>query len=1249
MAAAGLLVAGGAKAGRTAAAGDEEAAGGAKAVTGSEVEAAGCRGCGMAGCPTVGASLRQGRRDRWRGWPMRGWRIGEADHPGPRTPKGLRIGTINVSSWHRHGAAALDVAAAHGVDVLLGQEAGLTETTLPGAAARARAAGWHLTATPMPPGRVANAGVFLAARQPFTLLPRGAHVSPEQQGLTAEVCGPGGPVLTVVTWYRRPARSAAEMADDWAPLMEAIAAQGSRPLVVGGDFNADLREEAGPASALRSAGLLPVVTAPRPSGQRHIDGLFATARLAQQGARGWAEEGGVADHALVMMETPAALDRGPRQWRFGRTAKLAADPGGHAEGGEARPEGLRAATAEEWAAAAQRYGLRRLLREDYDVERTWAAWSSAAEEALRVAGAWREGHVECPKGRTPQLRHGAARRAQGQPQDEREARRLVRRAREARTQWGRRQEVHQPLWDTLRRNAGRLLGREPPERPHEQGVHDLVKEAELYLTRIVADGARRRVEAWRTRCAGSLGASAKWLRSEAPPPAVVADPETGRSAAGPAAGAALLRDWWAALLQRPSAPPPSRIKERFEEAFGGYAPPGPEWEVQALSAGDLQEAARRGRGKAAGPDGWAAEELLLLPQEAWEALACILGRWEESGLLPEAIVQWRMCFIPKAGGPAAVGHSAAGSQNAPTPADKVRPISVGAIVYRMWGSARVRQLGDQLQAMLPQGQAGGVKRSSALHVLLELQWTDPETESYGATYDFAKAFDHVEPHTAVWLLERAGVPSAITRVLRTAWSRQTRWAGFDGGVHPVPIRECRGLPQGDPWSPVAMAAVLAPAVRALAATKPGVRQGVYMDDRTALTRSLRELDEVHEFWQNFSEISGIPGNPNKTQIWGRSQRARRALRGRANVTASPEVLGAALAEGPSPLGGTRPADAKRWARFEAKALRLRHLPDTRMRARLAVVALAPVVGWACLVGGEAPPAFRSGQYTTALLRAIGGARQKWTRASRNLLALVRLGHGGDLRFAAAHRLAKLLGAWPGTAARLEETRRPGAVQPRFLAALDSVFAAYGWARTMAGRWERGAVPHAEGDAPPTQAATLDLAETSSVLPALHALREDWRCAQLWLWRKSARRDAAMAREQGVVPTAALADWLRAAAKKVDAHGVAVLTGGMSTAATASVVPQRCPDCGEDVVPCIQHVLWECSAYRRHRRLQPPAQALGRRMGWPAAPTRAAPTASELALVRQLAAIRAEEAKTRLWREGYREAARPARARGAGDA
>ena len=120
--------------------------------------------------------------------------------------------------------------------------------------------------------------------------------------------------------------------------------------------------------------------------------------------------------------------------------------------------------------------------------------------------------------------------------------------------------------------------------------------------------------------------------------------------------------------------------------------------------------------------------------------------------------------------------------------------------------------------------------------------------------DFRKAFDSVDWPTAIRLLRRAGLPNEIAAPLGTMWQKQRRWIGFGGSTYVEPIRGVLALPQGDPFSPVALALVLAGPAFKIARSLPTAISTVYLDDRTALFSSFGQLKEYIREWSVFGEF-----------------------------------------------------------------------------------------------------------------------------------------------------------------------------------------------------------------------------------------------------------------------------------------------------------------------------------------------------------------------------------------------------------
>ncbi len=106
-------------------------------------------------------------------------------------------------------------------------------------------------------------------------------------------------------------------------------------------------------------------------------------------------------------------------------------------------------------------------------------------------------------------------------------------------------------------------------------------------------------------------------------------------------------------------------------------------------------------GKAVGPDGWAAEELLLLPTAFWELLADILQANEDLlGLdWPASLLYALIALIPKGEGADPI---------------KQRPITVFAVVYRLYAGVRYDDTDEWQESWMPKGVYGARRGVEAL-------------------------------------------------------------------------------------------------------------------------------------------------------------------------------------------------------------------------------------------------------------------------------------------------------------------------------------------------------------------------------------------------------------------------------------------------------------------------------------------------------------------------------------------------------
>jgi hypothetical protein len=215
------------------------------------------------------------------------------------------------------------------------------------------------------------------------------------------------------------------------------------------------------------------------------------------------------------------------------------------------------------------------------------------------------------------------------------------------------------------------------------------------------------------------------------------------------------------------------------------------------------------------------------------------------------LCHWRITFVPKEQSQGSVG----------TQVLKVRPISVGALLYRAWSKLRFQQ--QLTHALAPQlGCQPGVGSETLLLSLT--QETTPESHPFGASLDFAKAFESVDWQITVPLLTRAGVPAPVVRALESVWAQQQRWVTFGAHVDPRKIQNVHSLLQGDPWSPFCMGLLLAGPARKMTQENPHIHQTIYMDDRSATFTDLHALHYFMSSWQRVERMLRLKTNHAKS-------------------------------------------------------------------------------------------------------------------------------------------------------------------------------------------------------------------------------------------------------------------------------------------------------------------------------------------------------------------------------------------------
>ena len=1101
---------------------------------------------------------------------LNGQRIGEAQNPGPSQSRKLTIWNQNISSWKQNGEAVLKTALDENVQVVCLQELNLSEAALPGARNTARRSGWEMYVARQTGMR--RGGVAICVREPFGVSNVTCERAAQFQILSATVHGAVSS-FTVFCGYRVP--------EEDTGFLEALNSQiqgaPCRDWVVCLDGNQNQLDS--PLHDLLSGEKASIAAVARHIRSAHpIDAIWVSDRLQFSGT---VELPGLGDHSIASCSLEISFQKGPRAWRLAKTRTCRSEaPSGN---GEQTPE-------PQWPLSACN------LEASPSVESKWLLWSQAAEDWLVLSGRAPHSRSERPLGSMPKLRPAAHAAGLAQSLEERQTRRTLRRLTEAHTQAWRGHDVNPGLV--------RKITRTPLQAEERQAVTQrrwglAVSLLQKRLRAQLAKGQAKALSEWK-RKVHSLSGAASWIKSEGPSPQCLQNDE-GQVLSNRPAAAQALREHWCSIFG--ALKPADTYCEAFRQKYSDYLRPRSlGLSLSKIKAQDLRASLKKMKGKAAGLDGFSPDCLLSLPEEGLSQLADFLNHCETAGSWPACLTQWKLIFLPK-------GKKV-------TPAlDETRPIAISSAIYRAWGRLRLRQLADHLAQALQPWQAGGAKGVDPEVLLLAAEVDFPgETHSYAAALDYRKAFDSCDFPLALIGLRAMSVPETILTLLEDQWRRQVRWVTFAGVTCPEPIEFSAGLPQGDPWSPLGLAAVLAAPKQHAASKAPGTECLLYLDDRTLLSTSQESLRVALDTWDELSQVSRMRTHEAKTQVFCR----------RLNSADTADVLGASLGS------SNRPLTQKEQARKEkaaSVASRIALLPvSLKMRAALCATVFSPIAAWACLLNGRVPDAAELSWYYSTFRKAVKGGDAKGDRSSRDLQKLLLLGHTADLSVVAACRVLKAAARWASYKFRIGQDPQSAALmKARPVRALDSCLPAPWKSSGSWGRWTNG------------QATWNILAESAEQKRAEHEVRESWRLTRLQRWLAANRNDARDARNEGLIASSALIKRLRMIAGQVDGHGVSIMCGGFAPDARwtpAGPIRDMCHDCMQPIAPHTKHVMWDCVAHAHLRTVCAPASALAQRLGWGSPDT---PAKECVKTLQVMACIRAADVAGRRkrapWREG----------------
>lgn len=1078
---------------------------------------------------------------------LRAQRIGEASHPGPASEPEcghhqLRMLSQNIRSWHTNGVNCLTQAAEQDISLVAFQETNISDISAPGVTNVCNRMGWQMLHVPAPTNSSHRGGVAICCREPLGMVQLQAHSSSTGQFLVAEVHGCQRSFL-VISYYRH--ASDLEMVG-LTEISCLLGSDNTKEWILAMDANAN--QETGPCFDLvTQVGGICRAVARHQKSSYPIDAIWSSQDLLVSDAQ--SDLPGHGDHSMAQVTWNMAVQKsGLQQFRFAHTCRLAGSlPNDIIVSWEQV-----AVSPSDWQHSLD------------SVSRAWNVWCSDVEKWFRANQCLDNHRPERPLGSTPKVQTSTHRLGTLQGIKERQLRRWIRRL----------QEAHKLSCSghVLSPSLIRRLHKFPsPENEKAAIVHGswglALSLAQTRLQSLIKEESQKRLQKWLDQVQ-THGGACKWVRQEAATSPVLLS-EDGEVLTTKTKVLKALRNFWSHTF---GCQDTITSWSQFAHVYQHFLPaPQTAPDLPEISGGDITKVAARMKDKSGGPDGVTPKMVTLLPEDAICRLAQLLMACEHQRCWPAPTRHWRIAFIPKSKANGCIAGVSA-----------VRPICVGATLYRLWAAIRLQHLRPFLESLLIPEQ-GGTSGLGVDQLLLTMELQYPAEEwPFAAALDLQKAFDATNWQLCLGILRHAGLPATVLQLLEDQWKGHRRWLSFRGAVQSTPLDSAAGLPQGDPWSPISMSVLLAVAAKHVKSQESQAQTLLYLDDRTIVAKTWESLQNALTAWDLLSQTTRLRNNQSKQQILARTLDASIHLTLR-NISCqtTAHILGVSM--GPVPRGATVEEKARQ-SKVRHLARRIGILPISKLKKNaLAVSILAPAAVWGVLFNGRGPTDAEASFYAMTWRGATQGFDHLGGHDCRHLTAALQYGHWSDLKFQAVQRFMTALHKWyhknggwhhsPSCVAALRKT-----VEKLNCSWVSDVHFSF-----HNGSWN----------------INMPLGFIGQVQ---HLFRQAWRRAHFESWLTSDRRDADIARAAGITVSTELIDRLRSFCRNATADQAAVVCGGLSTAAhwMKDGPPLRdfCPDCHLPVCPSTDHVYWHCQQWQDYRFIPKPVRhSLLCRLGW----------------------------------------------------
>ena len=321
---------------------------------------------------------------------------------------------------------------------------------------------------------------------------------------------------------------------------------------------------------------------------------------------------------------------------------------------------------------------------------------------------------------------------------------------------------------------------------------------------------------------------------------------------------------WNVFFQRDNEEELDRVPEDMSDLIGRM----PQSHVASLPPIDgamIEHALRCTKvASSRGSDGFSTLDLRKLPISLLDMLALILQLIEQNGVWPQKWTLAKTLCLPK-------------TADAKTPYD-IRPVTVMAKIYRLWGHIRGKQVTSYISASIPPEIAGVCKKISSdmIALLIASKVEDAHrlnTPLGGMVVDLMKCYNTVPRGGLLLILSKLGVPIPVLNAFRAMMRQMNRFFEV-AQCCSDPQLTTTGIIEGCGFAIPSMLAVSLLAHLAITEAAPDAQCAFFADNWSVFAHAFEDLQKSLDALHDVTRRLKMKIAPKKSWTWATSSTLR---------------------------------------------------------------------------------------------------------------------------------------------------------------------------------------------------------------------------------------------------------------------------------------------------------------------------------------------------------------------------------------